>query len=67
MAIEHFGSGSAAMAFLNAADARFGGTPLTAALKSDAGFRKVARHIAPSYEPSKPVVRYPPGPLTVTA
>ncbi|KKC27786.1 hypothetical protein [Sphingomonas sp. SRS2] len=67
MAIEHFGNGPAAMAFLNTADAQFGGTPLAVAVRSDVGFRKVARRIAPSYEPAKPVLRYPPRHPTATA
>lgn len=60
MAIERLGGGTAAMAFLNSPDAMPGGTPLAIAVRTDAGFRSVARRISPLYEPDAPVRRYPP-------
>lgn len=63
MAIEHLGGAPAAMAFLNGPDAMLGGTPLAIAIRTDAGFRKVAQRISPLYEPDMPVRRYPPLPI----
>ena len=62
MAIEHFGGGQAAIAFLNGADADLGGTPLAIATRSKAGFQKVAQRFPSLFQPEESVLHYPPLP-----
>ena len=62
MAIEHFGSSKAAMAFLNGEGGDADISPLAVATRSKAGFCKVARQLSPLFELQDPVRRYPPLP-----